>query len=898
MVKSLLSRLRLPGAKATKHDFKPAVIADSLADKQSDQELGGRGWAPQSPFELGQGLPPAADRAPAGPAPPAAPAPRAPSLSVFSTPQPHDAAEARAAPAGTPGAVATPTTSVPLRHEQPSPSVPPQKQQQQRRLPTQLQLPHGPAGGAPLAAQPSMDAPLPQQHSWGSPRSSDMQVGSVSSSDTVAALLPEAHCQHSGGGGGAATGVGHGRSSGGGRPAGVPPLNLASLGITPAPPAAAAATAAGQQHTGAAAGPDSGAVGAFDSHVSLSGGVAELEQELASWAAPPSWHPSSQGRWYVYPPIGHKDVAPVEALVSTLSPAQAAEVAVLWRQYAAARYSAELMAGRAVRMCRELTRELANSRAHTGHVAEQGAEHAEKLGQTIKSLQHQLDEARHAAAVAAASGAMYGNSSSCGRTCSSCRQPLQVQQPQVQTQAQHSRAASAGPAAAAPPVNEYLASPTRHHSSLPPARAGDSSSTPEGASSAPVPAPARPQLEVSACKVAAARKPSSRAARVSTVSAAAAALGLLETDDDGHSYSSCSSSPRPEALAAIAAATRLHVPQQQQQQQQLAAGHSAEALRALACENEQLLSQLEHMRGLFLEAHADGRALREALEDVDAECAALRQHGSGLSRQAAAVLQENAGLRSELAALRAALVASQRQQQQQQQAVAPLHGSHAAAHLPRPPASLAAAACSSRTPLTAPRPPISSVGSAGAGAAWTAAGGTWTPPPGTAGLALPVPAAAAAVSGAGAGAAPYGGHRNIVRTASTGPRPSAPQHEESQLLLHRPAHYADARAVGESGSSGGGGASAGAGHVARALAQALEMEGVVAVVQALPTFGSGASNAQGRALSRSGSAPASAPAAVPPQQQQQQQQHLYVRVPGQLQQQAAQRQQLMDEMAW
>lgn len=44
------------------------------------------------------------------------------------------------------------------------------------------------------------------------------------------------------------------------------------------------------------------------------------------------------------------------------------------------------MAGRAVRLCRELTRELANSRAHTGHVAEQGAEHAEKLGQTVGAV--------------------------------------------------------------------------------------------------------------------------------------------------------------------------------------------------------------------------------------------------------------------------------------------------------------------------------------------------------------------------------------------------------------------------------------------------------------------------------------------------------------------------------
>eukprot|EP00198_Chlamydomonas_reinhardtii_P003562 XP_001692898.1 predicted protein [Chlamydomonas reinhardtii] len=551
-----------------------------------------------SPFALGQGLPPA-EQCTSGSTPTPAPAARAPSLSAFSTPQPQNAGNhptAQRAGGGAPGAVATPTptTAVPRFHDQQQYLAAAQEAQQQQRRPPPLQLQPcvggagaGGACGVPLAAHASMDAPLPQQHSWGSPRSSDMQR-SVSSSDTVAALMQEAQALQSGGG---AAGSAHGR------------------------------------------------------HSALQAGVAELEQELAGWAAAPQWQPSSQGRWYVYPPIGRKDVAPVEALVSTLTPAQAAEVAVLWRQYAAARYSAELMAGRAVRLCRELTRELANSRAHTGHVAEQGAEHAEKLGQTV------------------------------------------------------------APAAA---VNDYLASPTRHHASAAMAMAAPAIGaglTPVGALRVPVPAPARPQLEVSACK-AAARQQGNGATRGSM---AAAAVGLLDTDD-GYSYSSCSSSPgRPEDLAA-----RLHTQHtqhaQQQGQQRAAAGPGgAEALRALAQENEELLDQLEHMRGLFLEAHADGRALREALEDVDAECAALRQHGSGLGRQAAAVLAENTSLRVEVEA--------------------------------------AAAGGSGGTPLTAPRPPVAGMASAAAYAAGVATN-TWTPPPV---IGLAVPSTAAPGTGAGAG---------------------------------------------------------------------------------------------------------------------------------------------------
>ncbi|KAG2438799.1 hypothetical protein HXX76_005340 [Chlamydomonas incerta] len=908
MVKSLLSRLRLPGGRASKHDVKPNVT-DSASGKQSDQALGGRaGWA-ASPFELGQGLPPAEHIIP-GTAPGPVPAPRAPSLSALSTPPPQNAGDQRTAQGATPGGVASAATAV-LRHDNAAchdqaaqrytAQAVQQQQQQQQRRPLQLQHAAASAGApsvVPLAAQPSMDAPLPQQHSWGSPRS-DMQR-SVSSSDTVAALLQEAQGQQSGGG---AAGAAYGRSPGG-RPSGVPPLNLARMGIAPV---AAIAPPAAPHHARADGAPAGAGAGAgAESHSTLLAGVAELEQELAGWAAAPQWQPSSQGRWYVYPPIGRKDVAPVEALVSTLTPAQAAEVAVLWRQYAAARYSAELMAGRAVRLCRELTRELANSRAHTGHVAEQGAEHAEKLATTIKSLQQQLDEARYAAAATQAS-AVHGNRS----TCSSCHQPLAQQ---LQSQPLAPRSAPSAPAvpavaAAEPAVNEYLASPTRHHAPsviAAAARAVGASLTPESCAPnapapVPVPAPARPQLEASACKAAARRPSNNRAARASLASAAA--VGLLETDEDGYSYSSCSSSPRPEELAAAAAGARPHV-----QQQQAAGPGGTEALRTLADENEELLSQLEHMRSLFLEAHADGRALREALEEVDAECAALRQHGSGLSRQAAAVLQENTGLRREVEALRGALQQQQQQQQRQHHHLGaatgtagpqqPLpQGPNAPAHIPRPPpgaagtasfrtplaAAAAAAGGSQDTPLTAPRPPVLV---AGVGVApGVSSGTTWTPPPASA---LGVPAA-----GAGAGVAPYSAYHGVARTASTGPRPLAPQPQEHP---QRSAPYVDAR-LGAGGSSGG---AAGAGQVVRALAQALETEGVIAVVQAVPASGTGAGNLQGRALSRNGSASGLPTPAAPSLQQHQHQ--LYDRVRGQQQQQqqvaAAQGQQLLDEMAW
>lgn len=85
----------------------------------------------------------------------------------------------------------------------------------------------------------------------------------------------------------------------------MPPLNLARVGIASA--AAAAAPPAAPHHDRAAAGPGgAGAAAGADSHSALQAGVAELEQELAGWAAAPQWQPSSQGRWYVYPPIGRK----------------------------------------------------------------------------------------------------------------------------------------------------------------------------------------------------------------------------------------------------------------------------------------------------------------------------------------------------------------------------------------------------------------------------------------------------------------------------------------------------------------------------------------------------------------------------------------------------------------
>lgn len=66
-----------------------------------------------------------------------------------------------------------------------------------------------------------------------------------------------------------------------------------------------------------------------------------------------------------------QDAAPIEALVGSLTPRRAHTVVGLWRRYAAARYSTELMAGRATRLVKELTRELADTRAEACEVQRQ-----------------------------------------------------------------------------------------------------------------------------------------------------------------------------------------------------------------------------------------------------------------------------------------------------------------------------------------------------------------------------------------------------------------------------------------------------------------------------------------------------------------------------------------------
>lgn len=73
----------------------------------------------------------------------------------------------------------------------------------------------------------------------------------------------------------------------------------------------------------------------------------------------------------------------MEQLVETLTPSQAAAVVLLWRQYAAARYSAELMAGRAVRLCRELSHELVECRAEVEERTQRHADHAAQLGKAV-----------------------------------------------------------------------------------------------------------------------------------------------------------------------------------------------------------------------------------------------------------------------------------------------------------------------------------------------------------------------------------------------------------------------------------------------------------------------------------------------------------------------------------
>ncbi|KXZ51359.1 hypothetical protein GPECTOR_13g848 [Gonium pectorale] len=308
------------------------------------------------------------------------------------------------------------------------------------------------AGPAPIQAQRSAEAALPPQQSWGSPRSDAVFQGDVGLSEgsarpcaasagggTSSSAYGSA-ASSLGGMAGSQGGGGSGTSAGGGcvkqcsRPPGVPPLDMARLhneeearrrgrrrtsSASAAPPGAAHSPAPGtpgllpavpqqlQQQlspglfphgtpASATAASTSSATAGADAlvmqHVELLESLAEMEAEICSWAAPPKWNPTQQGRWYLYPPIGRKDVSPVEALVESLAPRQAAGVVALWRQYAAARYSAELMAGRAVRLCKELTRELGEARAE----ADEHVERTTQMAHTIRHLQHQLQEARTA----------------------------------------------------------------------------------------------------------------------------------------------------------------------------------------------------------------------------------------------------------------------------------------------------------------------------------------------------------------------------------------------------------------------------------------------------------------------------------------------------------------------
>ncbi len=54
--------------------------------------------------------------------------------------------------------------------------------------------------------------------------------------------------------------------------------------------------------------------------------------------------------------------------MGSLTPRRAHTVVGLWRRYAAARYSTELMAGRATRLVKELTRELVDTRGEACEV--------------------------------------------------------------------------------------------------------------------------------------------------------------------------------------------------------------------------------------------------------------------------------------------------------------------------------------------------------------------------------------------------------------------------------------------------------------------------------------------------------------------------------------------------
>ncbi|KAG2489921.1 hypothetical protein HYH03_011557 [Edaphochlamys debaryana] len=400
VLKSLFGRLRLSGGKL-KHREDDA--SDAL-DTPLDQQQRGAGRVAVSPFEYGHGKSTDPKPAPSSQPPHTFTSAASPALATSST-----AVSGALGPAGPVG----PTGSA--SHC---------------------------GGSGELSSTTASSALLGPQPSWGSPRSSDAggvgaaagtsQGGRHGSAGGGSASVPRTSSAGgstgTGTGGGSAGGAparrqaGHGHGSRApcaSRPPAVPPLDLGRLRDeggrrTSAAAAPAAAGAHGRPPAlPATEGPcaaqggasEGGAGGAAQAHLgpgqapaaafSLAE-LAELEDEVAAWAAPPRWNPSNQGRWHVYPPIGRQDVAPVETLVQSLPPEQGASVVLLWRQYAAARYSCELMAGRAVRLVRELTKELAAVRDE----GDEREEQLERMGRAVMQLQHQLYEAQAAAAAA------------------------------------------------------------------------------------------------------------------------------------------------------------------------------------------------------------------------------------------------------------------------------------------------------------------------------------------------------------------------------------------------------------------------------------------------------------------------------------------------------------------
>ncbi|EFJ48070.1 hypothetical protein VOLCADRAFT_117678 [Volvox carteri f. nagariensis] len=333
--------------------------------------------------------------------------------------------------------------------------------------------------------------------------------------------------------------------------------------------------------------------------------LADLEEELTIWAAPPKWNPSSQGRWYLYPPIGRKDVNPVEQLLETLAPSQASAVVLF----------AELMAGRAVRLCRELGHELAESRAEVEERTQRHADHAAQLGKAIMRLQQQLDEARRAAA-AATSAAAVASAVAAAHQSNSTETTTVATTPPSQKQQHHHQQGHDGNGGGGSLRTSLTA------------LSGSGQAAAAAAASPVVRPSSRGTTPPPAAAVAA-------TTRTTTAAAAAAAAHASGRPGGGGAASGLHGEKKASGRPGSSAAT--------------------EGGGAAAAEDEDLTTQLEQMRQLFLEAHEDSRALREALMEVDEQNMQLYEQSNGLRRHAAAVLKENDALRQEVAQLRGLL---------------------------------------------------------------------------------------------------------------------------------------------------------------------------------------------------------------------------------------------------